>query len=235
VLLLDYQLIQPGLVTEDESQALLSYLLAGDIAALVMITSSTEGNGKYIGGGRALENLPVESFPPIVYIRLEDLGESGIGSWDDLNKVNAVAVTWDADVLLPGISGNLIVKIPGRDPANALVLGAHVDSANNPGAIDNGINSAVLIEVARILDQAQIQPAVDLYLVWFGSEEIWMYGSQHFVNTHQDILDRALATISMDGITDSTPGYVFFLEEWSHSQWGQRGTPVVNPKLWTDS
>ncbi|NIV40766.1 MAG: M28 family peptidase, partial [Anaerolineae bacterium] len=98
--------------------------------------------------------------------------------------------------------------------------GAHIDSPNSPGAMDNGINSAVLLEVARILNEARIQPPVDLYLTWLGSEELWLYGSQHFVNTHQELLDRTIAAFLMDGIIVSTPGPILELLEWSHSRFG---------------
>jgi hypothetical protein len=80
----------------------------------------------------------------------------------------------------------------------------------------------VLLEVARILNEAQIQPAVDLYLVWFGSEELWVYGSQYFVNTHQEILDHTLGALLMDSIIESVPGPILDLDGWSYSRFGDQ-------------
>lgn len=81
-----------------------------------------------------------------------------------------------------------------------MILGAHIDFPNSPGAFDDGSGSASLLEVARVLDVSQIQPSVDVYLAWFGGHEIGTYGSAHFVSTHQELLDRSLGMLVMDGL-----------------------------------
>ena len=44
------------------------------------------------------------------------------------------------------------------------------------------------------------QPAVDLYLAWFGGHELGTYGSAHFVATHQELLDKTIAMLGVDGV-----------------------------------
>jgi hypothetical protein len=34
--------------------------------------------------------------------------------------------------------GNLVARIPGLDRSRAAILGAHIDSPNSPGALDDG-------------------------------------------------------------------------------------------------
>ena len=94
----------------------------------------------------------------------------------------------------------MIARIPGANSSKAMILGAHIDSPNSPGAFDDGSGSASLLEVARVLDVSQIQPSVDVYLAWFGGHEIGTYGSAHFVSTHQELLDRSLGMLVMDGL-----------------------------------
>jgi len=202
---------------------LINVLLEKGIAGLVLVTES--GGGKYAGDGTILEGIDAEGRVPMLYLRLEDLAPLGIDSWGELAQVQAARLVWDTDVLSPGFSGNLVARIPGADPSRAAVLGAPIDSINSPGAADNALNAAVLLELARVLDEAEFQPPADIYLVWFGSEEIGFYGSQHFVNTHQEVLDRALAAFLLDGFTADQPGEIIFaMQESSNVRFGDRGT-----------
>jgi len=228
VVFLDYALIDLMTTGPGESLRTVTRLMNGGAAGLVLVTqfSAKPGGslGRLLGDGLALERVTAQATPPTLYVRLEDMAPAGISSWQDLTQVETARLVWDTDVFSPGTSGNLVARIPGADPSSAIILGAHIDSPNSPGAIDNGINSVALLEVARILNQAQIQPKTDLYLVWFGSEELWLYGSQHFVNTHQELLDRTLAAFIMDGIIDPLPRDYLELSGWSHSRFGNAQT-----------
>ena len=210
--------------SSQESTQIIARLIEKGIAGLVLVTRFSTvpvgSQGKFVGDGIALEGVTTEVVIPTLYVRLEDLAPAGITSWEDLAKIESARLVWDTDVFSPGTSGNLVARIPGADSSQALIMGAHIDSANSPGAMDNGINSVVLLEVARILNDSSIQPPVDLYLVWFGSEEIGIYGSQHFVNTHQELLDRTAVALLMDGIIVSTHSSVLILDGWSHSRFG---------------
>jgi hypothetical protein len=224
ILFLDYALLDPTIETSGPDARIVTRLWEKDMAGLVLVTQISaeagRSHGKFVGDGIALERINTGMAPPTLYVRLEDLASAGVASWEDLGQIEAARLVWDTDVFSPGTSGNLVARIPGADSSRAIILGAHIDSPNSPGAIDNGINSAVMLEVARILNEGQIQPAIDVYLTWFGSEELWLYGSQHFVNTHQELLDRTVAAFLMDGITVATPGPILVLDGWSHSRFG---------------
>jgi Zn-dependent M28 family amino/carboxypeptidase len=85
---------------------------------------------------------------------------------------------------------NVIARLPGTQrPARTIVLGAHMDSKNGPGANDNATGVAVLLELARVLKNNNRQ-APALEFVFFGGEEISAggsadqhhWGSRYFVN-----------------------------------------------------
>ncbi len=206
-----------------ESSQIVTTLIDKGIAGLVLVTrfSTTAGSqGKLVGDGKAFEGVTTQRVVPILYARLEDLAAAGISSWADLAQIRSARLVSDIDVFSPGTSGNLVARIPGTDSSQAIILGAHIDSANSPGAMDNGINAAALLEVARVLNESRIQPPADLYLVWFGSEEMGLYGSQYFVNTHQQLLGRTAAALLMDSIIVSTDSRILVLDGWSHSRFG---------------
>jgi hypothetical protein len=221
IVFLDYSVIGPTVVGAGVGTQIVTTLIQKDIAGLVLVTDKTGASrGVYVGDGLALRDIGPQYNVPILYIRLEDLSQVGVTKWEDLAQIEAVRMIWDTDVFSPGRSGNLVAHVPGADSSQAMILGAHIDSADSPGAMDNGLSSAALLEVARVLDEGQIQPPVDLHLVWFGSEELGMYGSQYFVNTHQELLDRTLAAFLMDGITEDMPGPSLVIQECSNARFG---------------
>ncbi|MCJ7555892.1 MAG: M28 family peptidase, partial [Gammaproteobacteria bacterium] len=224
VVFLDFALLDRQTSPAGQDVRVVTRLFDQGIAGLVLVAQFSENpeesHGGYIGDGIPLEKVAANAAPPVLYIRLEDLAAAGIANWQDLARVEVARLVWDSDVFSPGASGNLVARIPGADSSRAVILGAHIDSTNSPGAMDNGVNSAILLEVARVLDQAHLQPAVDIYLVWFGSEELWLYGSQYFVNTHQELLDRTVAALLMDSIIASTSDNLLVLDGMSHSRFG---------------
>jgi hypothetical protein len=227
IVLLDFGAIDPEVAGNGAGGGLVTALIEKGVAGLVLVTES--GHGKYAGDGTILEEIAPNEIIPMLYVRLEDLAPAGIESWEELAQVEAARLIWDTDVFSPGQSGNLVARIPGADSSRAVILGAHIDSANSPGAADNGLNAAALLEMARVLDEGTLQPPVDIYLVWFGSEELGMYGSQHFVNTHQELLDRTLAAFLMDGFTADRPGpTILGMQESSHARFGNAQIPFAD-------
>ena len=62
------------------------------------------------------------------------------------------------------------------------MLGAHYDSVpQSPGANDNGSGTAVLLAVAEELANQELP--LEMRIIAFGSEEIGLLGSTHYVST----------------------------------------------------
>ena len=221
-----YTVIDRVLLGKRRATDVAAELLAKEPAGVVIVTSFSsrpnESHGSFVGDLSGFNDVETSLAPPILYTRLEDLGTAGIESWDDLALVEDARLTWDADVFSPGESGNLVARIPGADPSLAVILGAHIDSPNSPGAMDDGSGSVVLLEIARVLNAARVQPPTDVYLVWFGSEELGLYGSYHFASTHQELLDQTLAMLQTDMLSRPLDGIEAYLNlvTWSYGRLG---------------
>lgn len=230
IALVDYALVDQSILGQ-EAILTAQRLLSLDPAGVVLVTSFSnqpgESHGTFVGEGGALAQASRRTNVPILYTRLEDLSRAGIAAWSDLSRVQSARLVWDADVLSPADSGNLVAHIPGLDPTRAVILGAHVDSPNCPGALDDGSGTAILLEVARVLDAARLQPPADLYLVWFGSEELGLYGSYHFVATHQELLDRTLGMLQVDMLSYPLEGVEAKLNlvSWPYERLGDSRLP----------
>ena len=93
-------------------------------------------------------------------------------------------------------TSNVRVRLPGR-VQQTIVLGAHFDSWDlGQGSIDNGIGSAILFEVARLIHQIHPDNHFSLEFVWFNGEELGLWGSKKYVEKHQN--DPIVAMINMD-------------------------------------
>ncbi|MRS02518.1 M20/M25/M40 family metallo-hydrolase, partial [bacterium] len=205
IMILDYAVID-SVTNQDfvsNSRSLIR-LIDNGLKGLILVTSYSnvdgESRGSMIGDGGVFQWFDHKQRIPILYVRLEDLTTAGVENWGDFEKVESARMVWDSDVMMPGTSGNLIMHIPGVDSSKAVLLSAHIDSPNGPGAFDDGSGSAILLEIARILNESKVQPAVDLYLAWFGGHELGTYGSSYFISTHQELIDKLLAMLVIDPV-----------------------------------
>jgi hypothetical protein len=76
-----------------------------------------------------------------------------------------------------GQSGNVIAEVPGRDPQAAPVLvSCHLDSWDQgTGAFDDAAGCGIVAAAAkRIMDAGR--PARTIRIVWFGAEEVGLFG-----------------------------------------------------------
>lgn len=210
VLLVDYTLVDSTVTSQAIARQNARDLLNAGPAGILLITQYSsrvgESHGTYAGEGGVFTGLSNHAHIPVLISRLEDLHPAGIYNWEDLAAVESATLTWDADVFSPAASGNLMALIPGRDRSKAVILGAHIDSPNSPGAMDDGSGSAVLMETAQVINQAHVQPPMDVVLVWFGSEELGLYGSSAFANAQQELIDRAVAMLQIDCLTRPLDG-----------------------------
>ena len=121
-----------------------------------------------------------------------------------------------AKLSMPNQSGgpmeeeNVVAEIRGREkPDEFVVLGAHLDSWElGTGALDDGCNAALVIEVARILHESGARPRRTIRLVLFSGEEQGMHGSRAYVRAHADELDRTSAAVIFDRFNGRTRGFV---------------------------
>ena len=95
-------------------------------------------------------------------------------------------------------SQNVCATIPGTaSPDRVIVIGAHYDSVPfGCGASDNAGGSATIMELFRHF--AQNPPKKTIRFVWFGAEEVGLFGSKAYVKAHADELDSIDIMINCD-------------------------------------
>jgi Zn-dependent M28 family amino/carboxypeptidase len=94
---------------------------------------------------------------------------------------------------------NVVAEIRGSEkPDEIVLLGAHLDSWDlGTGALDNGVNSALVVEVARAI-AAGPRPKRTVKFVLFTGEENGLVGSRGYVAAHHGEMDRYDAVLIHD-------------------------------------
>lgn len=135
-------------------------------------------NGVLLTGTASVsgELLPI----PAICIGYED----GLTIKETISSGSAVS----ASIKMTNYSGpikarNVIATLPGKtSPDEVVVLGGHLDSWDlATGAIDNGIGSFAIVDIARTFLANNLQPKRTTQFVLFMGEEQGLLGSRHFV------------------------------------------------------
>jgi Iap family predicted aminopeptidase len=83
-------------------------------------------------------------------------------------------------------TANIVATFPGRT-ADTVVVGAHFDSWDlGQGAMDNGIGTAQLFALAKVLQAHAPQNERTIEIVWFNGEEQGLWGSRVHAPTLKD-------------------------------------------------
>lgn len=104
---------------------------------------------------------------------------------------------------------NVVAEIHGREKPNEfVVIGAHLDSWElGTGALDNGCNSALVIETLRAIKAAGLQPRRTIRFVLFTGEEEINAGSLAYTVAHKSEMDNTVAMLTWDEGTGKTIGF----------------------------
>jgi carboxypeptidase Q len=104
---------------------------------------------------------------------------------------------------------NVVAELKGREkPDEIVVVGAHLDSWDlGTGANDNGVNAAMVIDVARGMKALGMAPRRTVRFVLWSGEEQGMLGSAAYVQTHAAELDKHVATVTYDIGSGRTLGF----------------------------
>lgn len=103
---------------------------------------------------------------------------------------------------------NVVAEIPGANPDEFVVVGAHFDSWDPAdGANDNGSGVAAVLEAARILKSLGIRPQRTIRFVFFSGEEQACLGSRAYVAAHAAELDRTRMVLIMDSGAQAPLGF----------------------------
>jgi carboxypeptidase Q len=177
---------QPAMTAEQrrQFQADLATFLKTEQALVVVRSSSSFDGGTIQGGGadrESKDNLPTVILSTEQYNRIARL----------LTHNPPVPVKLQFEVKARYIddnpdSFNVTGEIPGTARKDEVVmLGGHLDSWHyGTGATDNGVGSAVAIEVMRILKTLDLKMDRTVRIGLWGGEEEGEYGSKAYVKAH---------------------------------------------------
>jgi Zn-dependent M28 family amino/carboxypeptidase len=110
----------------------------------------------------------------------------------------------------PGFeSSNVIAEIKGGEkPQEFVILGAHLDSWElGTGALDNGCDATLVIEVLRAIKRSGVQPKRTIKFMLYSGEEQGMIGSGAWANKHRAEMDNIVADVVFDTGTGKLTGY----------------------------
>ena len=107
----------------------------------------------------------------------------------------------------PATAHNVIADLRGTEkPGEVVLAGGHLDSWDvAQGATDNGLGSAIVLEMARALAKAP-RPRRTLRFALWAAEETGLYGSTTYTKVHTDELDDIAAVMNFD-MTGDPFGY----------------------------
>jgi hypothetical protein len=108
----------------------------------------------------------------------------------------------------PSQAQNVVAEVRGSEkPDEIVLLGAHLDAWDlGTGALDNGVNCALVVDVARAI-AAGPRPKRTIRFVLFTGEENGLLGSFGYSRAHRAELDRHVAVIIHDIGDGKITGY----------------------------
>lgn len=145
----------------------------------------------------------------------------GIAAFDTSSSIPALSITREDGLTLKEIinlndsvfaeinvnnkvfdasSQNISVEIRGKELANETVLiSAHLDAWEvGQGAVDNGANVAVLLELARQFKKQKIQPKRTIRFIFFMAEEFGLSGSKNFIRDNPEVISNLFYVINLE-------------------------------------
>jgi hypothetical protein len=132
----------------------------------------------------------------------------------------------------PRLTVNVHADLAGRDPANIVQVGAHLDSViEGPGINDNGSGSAAILGVARMMRKAK--PVNTVRFSWWGAEELGLLGSEFYVNDSAERnpteLARIKAYLNVDMV--GSPNFMRFIYDGDQSTFPPDPNGVLSQKV----
>lgn len=172
---------RPGSLEPRELNAQIDAFLVAN-HALVRVNDAALRNGQV----RAFSNRTFDEGKtvPTVVMRHEDYGRI----FRVMQDGTTVQLSFEiVNHRFPGGLGyNVVAELPGASkPEEVILLGAHLDAWHTAtGATDNGVNAAIMMEAARILQTLGVRPARTIRIALWDGEEHGLLGSKAYVEAH---------------------------------------------------
>ncbi len=109
---------------------------------------------------------------------------------------------------------NVIADSPYGDPNRVVVVEGHLDAIYGAGMLDSASGSATILEVG--LKMSHTKTRNHLRYIWFGGEELGIYGSAYYTETLSPE-ERAKIVFDIDSDVTATPNYVMAIADPANS------------------
>lgn len=150
------------------------------------------------GGPAAPQPLPAGSDGDLPHLAIGHLDAQQLTEWIRDERNPFVELECDAHNSDDAVADNLIIDVPGRTAARALVCGHYDTFFNTVGAYDNGSGTIALLHLLR--EWAVTRPHRTVRVVFFTAEEWHLGGSRHYVEAAMAADDAGGARV--DSIAD---------------------------------
>jgi Zn-dependent M28 family amino/carboxypeptidase len=128
-----------------------------------------------------------------------------------------------------GVSQNVVGIIPGSErPEEYIIYSSHWDHLGvgapvdgdsiYSGAVDNATGIAILLEIARSVQQMEEAPARSLVFLFVTAEEQGLLGSSYYANNPLYPTNQTVANINVDGIYPFGPTNDFLVIGYDQSE-----------------
>jgi len=138
----------------------------------------------------------------IVFVKQEEL--EGLSS----ESGNPALLSVDGEIQRLQSANVVASLLPKPDTDKEIIVSAHVDSYNGPGADDNASGVAVLLDLAEYFSKRKKDLTYRLKFIALGSEEIGLLGSKAYVAKHQEELKNCELVFNVDTVGGSKGIYV---------------------------
>lgn len=170
---------KPNLHRSEKTALAIKYGASG-----VIIANAVEGGVLLTGTASVTgELIPI----PAVCVSVES--GKAIRKWMRDEK-NILAVIDMQNFSRPIKARNVVVTIPGKSKKlrkEKIVIGGHLDSWDlATGAMDNGIGSFSVLDIARVFKKLNLKPQRTVEFVLFMGEEQGLLGSRYMVKKYQN-------------------------------------------------
>lgn len=169
--------------------SLYNKLCENGAVAIVTFNGNTRWDNFDIDTRRICFDMGDNPLIPCVNIHITDAVKlAGCDGEDAVINVEQTAYT--------GVSYNVLLDIPGKT-SDTVVMTAHYDTTPlSVGAYDNMTGCIALLYMAEQF--ASVKNKRTLRLVWCGSEEVGLIGSQAYCRDHASELENTVLNINLD-------------------------------------
>ncbi|MEX0645714.1 MAG: M20/M25/M40 family metallo-hydrolase [Parvularculaceae bacterium] len=110
----------------------------------------------------------------------------------------SVSLNIQVETKAVAVSGNVIGEIPGQTD-EIILVGGHLDSWDlGTGAIDDGAGVAITAAAAKLVGDLPGKPKRTIRVVFFGAEEVGLFGAKAYAAAHKDELSRHVIAAESD-------------------------------------